>query len=74
MDFAVPVDHRVNLKEGEKKDKYLNLAREESVEHESDVYTKCNWCSSYDYQRISTRTEGLGNKRDHLNSCITEIG
>ena len=28
MDFAVPADHRVKLKEIEKKDKYLNLARE----------------------------------------------
>ena len=28
MDFAVPVDHRVKLKENEKKDKYLDLARE----------------------------------------------
>ena len=28
VEFAVPVDHRVNLKESEKKDKYLNLARE----------------------------------------------
>ena len=27
VDFAVPVDHRVNLKECEKKDKYLDLAR-----------------------------------------------
>ena len=27
-DFAVPVDHRINLKEGEKKNKYLDLARE----------------------------------------------
>ncbi len=27
-DFAVPADHRINLKESEKKDKYLNLARE----------------------------------------------
>ena len=26
--FAVPVDHRINLKESEKKDKYLDLARE----------------------------------------------
>ena len=26
MDFAVPVDHRVKLKECEKRDKYLNLA------------------------------------------------
>ena len=26
--MAVPTDHRINLKECEKKDKYLNLARE----------------------------------------------
>ena len=28
MDFAVPADHRIKLKESEKKDKYLNFARE----------------------------------------------
>ena len=28
VDFAVPGDHRINLKESEKKDKYLDLARE----------------------------------------------
>ena len=28
MDFAFPADHRVKLKESEKKYKYLNLARE----------------------------------------------
>ena len=28
VDFAVPVNHRINLKESEKKDKYLDLARE----------------------------------------------
>ena len=28
MDFAASTDHRVKLKENEKKDKYLNLARE----------------------------------------------
>ena len=27
-DFAVPVDHRIKLKECEKRDKYLDLARE----------------------------------------------
>ena len=26
VDFAVPADHRVKLKESEKKDKYLDLA------------------------------------------------
>ena len=28
VDFAVPADHTINLKESEKKDKYLDLARE----------------------------------------------
>ena len=28
VDFAIPVDHRINLKESEKKDKYIDLARE----------------------------------------------
>ena len=28
VDFAVPVDHRISLEESEKKDKYLDLARE----------------------------------------------
>ena len=27
VDFAVPAEHRINLKESEKKDKYLDLAR-----------------------------------------------
>ena len=47
IDFAVPADHSVKLKEGEKKDKYLPLARElkKTVEHESDGDTNCNWYS-----------------------------
>ena len=28
MDFAIPADHRVKLKENLKKDRYQNLARE----------------------------------------------
>ena len=28
VDFTIPADHRVKLKENEKKDKYLDLARE----------------------------------------------
>ena len=28
MDFAIPVDHRVKIKEREKRDKDLDLARE----------------------------------------------
>ena len=43
VDFAVPDDHRVNLKESEKKDKFRDLTRElkKTVEHESEGYTNC---------------------------------
>ena len=65
MNFAVLADHRVKLKESEKKDEYLDLARElkRTVEHERDGYTNCNWCSWYSHQRIDTMNGGLGNKR-----------
>ena len=54
MDFNVLADHRVKLKESEKKDKYLDLIRElkKTTEHESDDDTNCNWCSCYNHQRI----------------------
>ena len=44
--FAVPADHRINLKESEKKDKYLDLARElkRTVEHESNDCANFDWC------------------------------
>ena len=43
--FAVPVDHRIKLKESEKKDKYLDLARElikKTMEHEDNDCTNCD--------------------------------
>ena len=38
VDFAIPADHRIKLKESGKKDKYLDLARElkKTMEHEGD--------------------------------------
>ena len=41
VDFAVPADHRIKLKECEKKDKYIDLARElkKTMEHACDNYT-----------------------------------
>ncbi len=44
VDIAVPADHRLKLKECEKKDKYLNLVRElkKTMEHAGDDYTNCN--------------------------------
>ena len=61
MDFVVPADQRVKLKENEKKDKYLDLAKylKKTLEHESDGDVSCNWCSWYSHQRIDSGTEGL---------------
>ena len=46
MDFAVKADHRVKLK---KKRKDLvprpSLISGKTLEHESDGYTSCYWCS-----------------------------
>ena len=73
MDFAVPADQRVKLKESKKRGKYQDLARE----LESDGYTNCNWCIQYSHQRIGAGTGELGNKwlsGDHPNNSIVEIG
>ena len=45
-DFTVPADHRIKLKECEKRDKYLDLARElkKAMEYEGDNYTNHDWC------------------------------
>ena len=41
MDFAIPVDHKVEIKESDK----INIAWElkNAVEHESDGDTNWNW-------------------------------
>ena len=46
VNFAVPADHRIKLKECDKKGKYLDLARElkKTVEHAGYNYTNCDWC------------------------------
>ena len=44
LDLDVPVDQRIKLKESEKRDKYIDLARElKSIEHEGCRDTNCNW-------------------------------
>ena len=46
--FAVPADHRIKLKECEKKDNYLDLARglKKTMEHGNN-YTNRDWCFWY---------------------------
>ena len=45
-----PEGYRVKIKENEKRDKYLDLAREQkktkkTIEHEGDGGTNCTWCA-----------------------------
>ena len=49
VDFAVPVDHRINLKESEKKENYLDLAREikKLWKHENNDCANYGWCVRY---------------------------
>ena len=46
VDFVIPVDHRIKLKENEKKDKCLDFARElkKTMGDEGDDYTNHDWC------------------------------
>ena len=46
LDFAVPAVHRIRLKECEKRNKYIDLARElkKTMEHEGDNNTSFDWC------------------------------
>ena len=65
------MDHRVKFKEGEKRERYLDLARE--LDRLWNIY---NSCPRYYHQRDCTETGGLGNKRtreDHPNNNIVEI-
>ena len=47
VNFAVPADHWVKFLKSEKKDKCMDRARKlkKTVEHESNVYITCSWCS-----------------------------
>ena len=49
VDFTVLADHRIKLKESEKKDKYLDLAREleKIMKPEGDDYTNRDGCIRY---------------------------
>ena len=80
MDFEVPANSRIKLKEREKRDKYLDLARElknkQTMEQEGDSDTNNNWRTRYSHQGFIAGTGGLGNKStsgDHPSYCIVEI-
>ena len=79
MDFAVPADHKIKVKESEKKDKYPRPCKgiENTMEHEGDNSTYRDWCFWYNHRRIIKGTGGIGGWRTrggHLKNNIIENG
>ena len=78
VNFAVPADYRVKLKESKKKDKYLDLAKELKKLWNMKVTGILIVIGALgSHQRIGTRTGVQGNKKtsgDYLNYSIIEIG
>ena len=76
MDFAVPADHRIKLKESEKRiGTSILLGNWKTMEHEGDNYSNCDWCFWYSHQRIIKGTGELGGwrtSRNHPNYSIIE--
>ena len=80
MDFAVLVDNRVKIKENQKTDMYLGLARElkkTTMEYEGDGDTNCNRYAWNNLQRFGKETRRFRNhrtSRDHPDYSINKIG
>ena len=79
-DFAVPADHRLKIKENEKKDNYIDLTREvkkkQTMKHEGGGYTNCKWCAWKDPQRLvkdAGRVRNWRTCRDDPNYGIGQI-
>ena len=65
MDFAVAADHSLKIKESEKIDKYLDLARglkKKAMKYERGSYTSWLWNSP---QRLGKKSGGIGNLREN---------
>ena len=69
MDFVVPANNRVKLKEIKNRDKYRYFSKELKK-----LWNMSNWYALYSHQRFDTRPGGLGNKRTNEDYGIVEIG
>ena len=76
--FAVPADYKVNLKENEKRDEYIEPSRElkKSIEHEDVSDTNCDGCIWNNPKRIAKSPGRLGNRTcgDYTDYSIINIG
>ena len=78
VDFAIPVDYRVKIKENKEIQVLRPCQRTKKVmEHESDSGTNSNWCARNDPERLDKWAGRIGNRRtsrDHANNSTIEIG
>ena len=60
VNFTVLANHRVKIKESEKRDNYLDLARDlkkYTMEQEADSDTNFNWCTQKNLQSLAMGLE-----------------
>ena len=78
VDFALPADHRVKLKESEKKDKYFDLRELKKLWNMKVAFIPIAISFLCTVTKgLIKGTGGLGNKKtsgDHPNYCIIKIG
>ena len=65
MDFTIPADRKMKIKESEKIDKFLNLNKElkNAVALVGNSDTSYCWCTWNGPQRLGKRTGRIGNHR-----------
>ena len=85
VNLAVSTDHRVKIKENEKKTNKKTPTKQiltscqrtkKAMEHESDRETGCNWYTWNDPKKFGERVGGVGNRRKsrvHPNYNIVEL-
>ena len=65
------------MNESEKKDKYVDLARElkkKTMEHEGDGDTSCKWCARSSHQSIVKKDRNGWTSGDHPKYCFSKTG
>ena len=65
MDYAVPTEQRITIKESEMRDTYLDLARESQKAKVHDVTSgnNCNWYARNEPQRLGKGTWRCRNQK-----------
>ena len=66
------IDCKVKIKENEKRDKYLYLARElkKVMDHQADGIINCNWCAQRDWRRWKSEDDPIPSTLALLRSGI----